>query len=122
MAAKLRGGSRDGHANGAERAGICIAGREGFFHASGGGEKGCSLGFVSSRDPDIFGAGLSPLGWAQRAAGYEGEEKCSQMKQNTFFFFFLLRDCQGYLERGLKSFPGSEECLSELLLDNRLSC
>ena len=30
MAAKLRGGSRDGHANGAERAGICIAGREGF--------------------------------------------------------------------------------------------
>lgn len=103
MAAKLRGGSRDGHANGAERAGICIAGREGFFHASGGGEKGCSLGFVSSRDPDIFGAGLSPLGWAQRAAGYEGEEKCSQMKQNTFFFFSF-EGLSGLFRDGFKIF------------------
>lgn len=65
------------------------------------------------------------LGWVRWGGHREQlgmKERRSAAKWNRILFFFLLRNCQGYLEMGLKSFPGSEECLSELLLDNRLSC
>lgn len=69
---------------GVERTGICITERKGFFCASPGEVKGCSLVFASVRDPDRFWAGLSPLGWAQRASGCAGDIAA---KENQILFF-----------------------------------
>lgn len=45
-----------------KNAGICIAGRKGFFFCASGGVKGCSSGLASARDPDRFWAGLRRWG------------------------------------------------------------
>lgn len=71
--------------------------RKGFFCASPGEVKGCSLVFASVRDSDRFWAGLSLLGWAQKASGCAADIAA---KENQILFF--LRACQGYLEVGLK--------------------
>lgn len=69
---------------GVERTGICITERKGFFCASPGEVKGCSLVFASVRDPDRFWAGLSLLEWAQRASGCAADVAA---KENQIIFF-----------------------------------
>lgn len=70
--------------------------RKGFFCASPE-VKGCSLVLASVRNPDRFWAGLSSLGWAQKASGCAAGVAA---KENQILFFW--RDCQGHLEVGLE--------------------
>lgn len=109
---------REGRAKGVERAGICIMERKGFFCASRGEVKGCSLGFASVRDPDRFWAGLNPLGWAQKASGCEAE---AAAKGNQVLF---LERLSGLFRGRFKTcccFPCSEEYLS-LNSSRRIGC
>lgn len=67
--------------------------RKGFFCASPGEVKGCSLVFASVRDPDGFWGGLSYWGGHRKHLDVAA-------KENQILLFW--RDCQGYLEVGLR--------------------
>lgn len=84
--------------------------RKGFFCASPGEVKGCSLVFASVRDSDRFWAGLSLLGWAQKASGCAADIAA---KENQILFFS--ERLSGLFRGGFKMhccFPCSEEYLS----------